>query len=111
VTDADLEQLLLGADLFVLASRFEGYGMAYAQAIAHGLPVVGTTAGAIPEAVPPRAGILVPPNDVEALAGVLCRLLRDRGERRKLAAGARSAIRHLPKWTDAAKQFARALQT
>jgi len=55
----------------VLPSRFEGYGMAYAEAIAHGVPVVGTTAGAIPETVPAGAGVLVPPDDIDALAATL----------------------------------------
>ena len=110
VTDIHLEELLLSADIFVLASRFEGYGMAYAEAIAHGLPVIGTTAGAIPETVPAEAGVLIAPDDVDALAGVLCRLIQDHGERKKLAAGARNAIRHLPKWSDSARAFARALE-
>ena len=66
--EEDLAELYAEADLFVLPSRFEGYGMAYTEAMAHGVPVVGTNAGAIPDTVPPGAGILIPPDDVDALA-------------------------------------------
>jgi glycosyltransferase involved in cell wall biosynthesis len=98
------------ADLFVLASRFEGYGMVYAEAIAHGLPVIGTTAGAIPETVPPAAGVLVPPDDVSALASVLRRLIENPNERRRLAAAAHAAAGDLPTWEASAKLFARAIE-
>ena len=53
-------ELYLASDVFVLASRFEGYGMALSEAIAHGLPVVSTMAGAIPDTVPAGTGQLVP---------------------------------------------------
>lgn len=105
-----ISALLSGADLFVLASHYEGYGMAYAEAIAHGLPVIGTTAGAVPETVPGGAGILVPPGDVEALAPALRWLIEDRDERARLAAGARAAAQTLPTWRDSARLFAGVLE-
>jgi glycosyltransferase involved in cell wall biosynthesis len=105
-----LEAVYHGADLFVLASRFEGYGMAYAEAIAHGLPVVGTTAGAIPDTVPPSAGILVEPNDVRALTRTLRMLIENPKERHWLAEGARAAAAALPTWRDSARIFAEAIE-
>jgi glycosyltransferase involved in cell wall biosynthesis len=104
-----LEQFFVGADLFVLASRYESYGMAYTEAIAHGLPIIGTTAGAIPETIPAGAGLLVPPNDQDALASALRCLIERPEERLKIAAGARRAICRLPNWGDAARAFARTL--
>jgi len=86
---------------------FEGYGMAFAEAIAHGLPVVGTRAGAIPDTVPADAGVLVPPDDVEALAAALRRLIEDPRERGRLAAGARAAT--FPTWQEQAARFAAVL--
>jgi glycosyltransferase involved in cell wall biosynthesis len=105
-----LMALYTAADLFVLPSRFEGYGMAFAEAIAHGLPVVGTRAGAIPETVPAGAGMLVPPDDSEALAAVLRALIEDAGERERLAAGARAAAEALPTWPEQAARFAQVLE-
>jgi glycosyltransferase involved in cell wall biosynthesis len=110
VSDAELEALHADADLFVLASRFEGYGMAFAAAIAHGLPVIGTTAGAIPETVPAGAGVLVPPDDVDALAVALRRLIGDATERERLGAAARAAAAQLPTWRQSAELFARAVE-
>ena len=110
VSPERLAELYAGADLFVLASRFEGYGMAYAEAIAHGLPVVGTTAGAIPDTVPAGAGVLVAPDDAAALALALRRLIENPDERRRLATSARAAARQLPTWQDSAKIFSRALE-
>jgi glycosyltransferase involved in cell wall biosynthesis len=98
------------ADVFVLASRFEGYGMAFADAVAAGLPVIGTTAGAIPEAVPAAAGLLVPPDDVAALAGALLTIITDEKERQRLSQGARAAASNLPTWQAAGQTFARVLE-
>jgi glycosyltransferase involved in cell wall biosynthesis len=107
--EAGLQPLYAGADLFVLPSFHEGYGMAFAEALARGLPVLGTTAGAIPDTVPADAGVLVAPGDVAALRDALQGLLDDRGRRARLAAGARLARQRLSDWTESAARFAAAL--
>ena len=98
------------ADLFVLPSFHEGYGMAFAEALAHGLPIVGSSAGAIPETVPTSAGILVPPGDPAALAGAFVRLLDDRALLGRLAQGATAAGAALPDWDRAVAHWQREIE-
>lgn len=107
--DAALERYYARADLFVLPSYLEGYGMALADALARGIPVVSTTAGAIPETVPASAGVLVPPGDSRALGKALARLIDDDEARAGLAAGARAARTALPTWSGAVEKFSAAL--
>jgi glycosyltransferase involved in cell wall biosynthesis len=109
VNEHELAALYRDADVFVLASRFEGYGMAYAEAIAHGLPVIGTRTGAVPDTVPAGAGILVPPDDAPALAAALRSMIADAGLRERCAAAAGAAP--MPTWEAAAQTFLDVLQT
>jgi glycosyltransferase involved in cell wall biosynthesis len=93
------------ADLFVLPTLYEGYGMAVAEALARGLPIVSTTTGAIPEIVPDHAGVLVPPGDLPALTAALGSIIGDSSLRRRLAEGARRARARLPTWPMAAAKM------
>lgn len=109
VTTSVLAQHYARADCFVLASRYEGYGMAFAEALAWGLPVVGTTGGAIASTVPADASLLVEPDDVAALARALRTLCVDPAKRQTLALAARAHASALPDWDQSASQFAAAL--
>jgi glycosyltransferase involved in cell wall biosynthesis len=109
VSSERLAELYASADLFVLASRFEGYGMAFAEAIAHGLPIVGTTAGAIAETVPAHAGILVAPDDVTALSDALRQVIADPVSRERLALSARASATALPTWRQSAELFSQVI--
>jgi len=91
------------ADIFVLPSLFEGYGMAFAEALSFGLPIIAAHTGAVPDLVPSSAGILVPPADVNALVRSLAQLLTDTTKRKQLQLGAQSAAQDLPNWVDAAQ--------
>ena len=109
VEDAVIVDCLATADLFVHAADFEGYGMALAEALKVGLPVVAVAGGAVPEVVPPTAGLLCPPGDAEALATALQRMIRDPSLRHRMASGAAAAGAALPNWATAAGRFAAAL--
>jgi glycosyltransferase involved in cell wall biosynthesis len=103
LTGADLAASYGAADLLVLASRAETYGMVVTEALAHGLPVVATAVGGVPEALgrgadSVRPGLLVPPGDPAVLGAALRGWLGDAELRRRLrrAAGERRAS--LPGW-------------
>ncbi len=101
-----LERYYDRADAFVLATHHEGYGMALAEALARGLPVVSTRAGAVPETVPSDAGLLVPPGEPVALRGALARLFDEPALRASLAAGALRARERLPAWPQQCERIA-----
>ena len=110
VTPDALQACYDRADVFVLPSLHEGYGMALAEALARGLPVLSSRAGAIIDTVPAAAGLLLPPGDGPALRHALARVLDEPALRAALAAGARAARTQWPTWAEAARQFADVLQ-
>jgi glycosyltransferase involved in cell wall biosynthesis len=97
-------------DLLALPSHYEGYGIVLAEAVAHGLGVVATTAGAIGEVV--RDGLearLVAPRDVDALTRILQQLERDRDEVAGMQRHALERAAMIPTWDETAERFAEAL--
>ena len=120
-TGEEISGLYDRASVFVLPSRFEGYGMALTEALARGLPVISTIAGAIPHTVPGDAGILVPAGDTEALADAIASVVEGpseetagtrsgtAGRRESLAAAARHRAARFPDWERQAGAFAAAL--
>jgi glycosyltransferase involved in cell wall biosynthesis len=105
-----LRGFFLDSDLFVLATRHEGYGMAVAEALAYGLPVITTRTGAIPYLVGSKAGLLVPPDNVGLLRAALARVLNQPTLRASLATGAVLTRRRLPRWPQACVVMSQTLQ-
>jgi glycosyltransferase involved in cell wall biosynthesis len=99
-----------GADLFVLPTLYEGYGMVVAEALARGLPVVATRTGAIGALVEPGAGVLVPPGNADALADALAAVVGDPAYRDQLARGARDVRDRLPTWDQSCATMAETLE-
>jgi glycosyltransferase involved in cell wall biosynthesis len=93
LSEDDIIAQLRSADAFVLASRSEPLGVAYMEAMALGLPTVGTDAGGVGEIIThDHDGLLVPPDDEEHLAAAVARLMDDPGLRERLGSNARRTI-------------------
>ena len=111
VDDERKRAIYLASDLYVMPSRpgrsgeCEGFGISFLEANAHGLPVIGSTAGGIPDAVEDGVtGLLVPPADPKALAAAMARLLADPEARRRMAAAGQRRIRESLNWDTIAQR-------
>jgi glycosyltransferase involved in cell wall biosynthesis len=112
-TGADLERAYAAADVLVLASKAETYGLVVTEALAHGLPVIATSVGGVPESLGRTGdrlpGRLVDPGDPAALAVALREWLEDGAGRAQLREAARARATALPRWSDTSAQVARVL--
>ncbi|TLQ44713.1 glycosyltransferase family 4 protein [Streptomyces marianii] len=111
----DLNASYAAADLLVLASHTETYGMVVTEALARGVPVLATAAGGLPEAVGQAPdgsvpGTLVPPGDPAALAAALRRWLSEPGERHRSKTAARRRRTALAGWEATSRSLAKALE-
>lgn len=100
-----LEALYHRADLFALATKWEGYGMAAAEAMARGLPLAITAGGAIAEVVVPGSAIVSPVDDVMSLSKGMRRAIFDTDLRAEMAEAAWTGGQALPRWPDRAAAF------
>lgn len=110
VDDIALARLYAAADLFVMPSFLEGYGMALATALAHGLPAIATVTCGIVESVPDTAVLKVLPGDPAELAAAIRFVLADPAIRARLRDAAWRAGQALPRWSDTAARVADAIR-
>lgn len=90
VDEGVLEREYAASDLFVMPSRYEGFGMPYIEAMRYGTPVIGTRVGGVPEVVPEGTGLLVPAEDSAALEAAMTRLAERPEERAAMGEAGRA---------------------
>ena len=110
-TGRDLDRAYTAADLLVLASRAETYGMVLTEALARGIPLIATDVGGVTEALGAGMGgtlpgLLVPPVDPAGLAAALRTWLTDGETRAELRRAARARREALPRWSATAAVLA-----
>ena len=104
VSMEERDQLYAQASVFALATRYEGYGIVFNEALLAGLPIVSCEVGAVLGTVPSGAGLLVPPDDPAAFAAALRAVLTEDARRVAMAEAARRAGAALPGWETVARR-------
>jgi glycosyltransferase involved in cell wall biosynthesis len=107
--EATLDRAWQAAEVFVLPTLYEGYGMAVAEALARGLPIISTRTGGIAAMVGDDAGRIVEPGDAAALGAALGAVIRDPELRASMAGAARLRATALPQWPAAVRAWAAVL--
>ncbi len=111
VDDARLAALYDAADIFVLASHYEGFGMVLTEAMARGLAIVCTIGGAAAETLPDDAALKVEAGSPRALAWSIGRMMElDNGLKKRVSEAAWAAAAKLPRWDDTARIIAQAIK-
>jgi glycosyltransferase involved in cell wall biosynthesis len=111
VDDATLGEAYASADVFAMPSRYEGYGIVYAEALARGLPIIACYVGPVPELVGREAAVLVRPEDNAALSGAMDLLLGDPALRARMSEAASRRASGLPRWEDTVAGFENVLES
>ena len=103
LTREELAQHYAAAQIAVVPSLYEGFGLPAAEAMACGVPVISTTGGALPEVVG-DAGILVPPRNADALAAAIKQLLNDKQAQQRMSEAGRKRVKEKFSWERAARK-------
>lgn len=111
VSQDELNAYYAGTDIFVMPSRYEGYGMVLTEALARGLPIVCTNAGAMAETVSDDVALKVEPGNPSEFARALAILLENSEERRQRADAAWAAAQLLPSWDSCAQKVANVVKS
>ena len=106
VSESEKFALYDDCDVFAMPSTVEGFGLVFAEAGAFGKPVIGCDAMGTPEAVAHgETGLLVPPDDAEAVGSAILRLLRDENERARMGENGRRRVESMGSWSESARQY------
>jgi glycosyltransferase involved in cell wall biosynthesis len=103
LTREELAQHYSAAQIAVVPSLYEGFGIPAAEAMACGTPVISTTGGALPEVVG-DAGVLVPPGNAEALAAAIKQLLNDKQSQQRMSEAGRRRVKEKFNWEQTTRE-------
>ena len=106
-----LPELYRKSDAFILTSRFEAFGNVFAEAMACGLPVIGANVGGIPDLISPKTGILIEPDDIEAIRNAIRTLKNSRDLRASMGNASRDFIIANYQWPRIAARFVQLYQS